>query len=247
MQKISAVIITYNEEKNIERCLSSLVDIADEIIVIDSFSSDATKEICSRFNVNFIEAEWLGYSKSKNFGIEQSKYSYILSLDADEEVSESLKMQILNAKEMGLTSAYSCNRLSNYCGKWIHHGDWYPDRKMRLWNKADGLWEGEIHESVNLRKEIKVKHLKGDIHHFSYYSISEHLVQTNKYSSLSAINLFNKNKKAGFIKLVISPFIHFGRSYFFKLGFLDGFYGFTIALITAFGTFLKYAKLKEMN
>ena len=247
MQKISAVIITYNEEKNIERCLNSLVDIADEIIVVDSFSNDATKDICSRFNVTFIEAEWLGYSESKNFGIQQCRHSYILSLDADEEISESLKRSILDAKEKGLSSAYSCNRLSNYCGKWIRHGDWYPDRKMRLWNKTDGLWEGEIHESVNLKKGIKIRHLKGDIHHFSYYTISEHIVQTNKYSSLSAINLFKKDKKAGFIKLVISPYIQFGRSYFIKLGFLDGFYGFTIALITAFGTFLKYAKLKEMK
>jgi len=247
MQKISAVIITYNEEKNIKRCLNSIVDIADEIIVIDSFSNDATKEICSHFNVKFIEAEWLGYSKSKNFAIQQCQYSYIFSLDADEEVSETLKLNILDEKEKGLTGAYSFNRLSNYCGKWIHHGDWYPDRKMRLWNKADGLWEGDIHESVNLKKGIKIRHLKGDIHHFSYYSISEHLAQMNKYSSLSAINLYKRNKKAGFIKLVISPYIQFGRSYFIKLGFLDGFYGFTIALITSFGTFLKYAKLKEMK
>ena len=223
------------------------MDIADEIIIIDSFSTDATKEICSQFEVKFIESEWLGYSESKNLGIRNCQYSYILSIDADEELSPMLKKQILEAKKKGLYSAYTCNRLSNYCGKWIHHGDWYADRKMRVWNKEDGLWEGDIHERVKLRKEVKLKHLKGDINHFSYYSISEHLRQTDKYSTLSAINLFNKNKNAGFIKIVISPFIHFGRSYFIKLGFLDGFYGFTIALITAFGTFLKYAKLKDMN
>jgi glycosyltransferase involved in cell wall biosynthesis len=247
MHKISAVIITFNEEKNISRCLDSIVGVADEIIIIDSYSTDNTKAICAKYKVNFVEAEWLGYSKSKNLGIENSHFSYILSLDADEALSETLKTQILKEKEKGLKNAYSFNRLSNYCGKWIRHGDWYPDRKMRLWNKEDGEWEGEIHESVKLREGISVSRLKGDIHHYSYYSINEHIDQVNKYSSLSAQALKRKNKRAGFIKLVISPYIQFGRSYIVKLGFLDGFEGFAIALITAFGTFLKYAKLRKMN
>ena len=247
MHKIAAVIITFNEEKNIRRCLESIRDIADEIIIIDSYSTDNTKAICSEYKVNFIEAEWLGYSKSKNLGIKRSQFSYILSLDADEELSEALRTQILQEKKKGLENAYSFNRLSNYCGKWIHHGDWYPDRKMRLWNKEDGEWEGDIHESVILKKGIKVNHLKGDIHHYSYYSIDEHIDQINKYSGLSANDLRRRNKKAGFIKLVVSPYIQFGRSYIIKLGFLDGFEGFAIALITAFGTFLKYAKLRKMN
>lgn len=247
MHKISAVIITFNEEKNIRRCLDSILGIADEIIIIDSYSTDNTKAICAEYQVNFIETDWLGYSKSKNFGIEKSQFPYILSLDADEALSETLKTQLLKEKEKGLKGAYAFNRLSNYCGKWIRHGDWYPDRKMRLWNKEDGEWEGEIHESVRLKKGITVSRLKGDIHHYSYYNISEHINQINKYSSLSAKALHSKNKKAGVIKLVVSPFIQFGGSYVLKLGFLDGFEGFAIALITAFGTFLKYAKLRKMN
>lgn len=245
MSQISVVIITLNEERNIKRCLDSIVDVADEIIVIDSFSTDSTKEICNKYPVNFIESEWKGYSASKNFGIEQSSHSYILSIDADEEISKYLKESILKEKLKGLTGAYSFNRLSNYCGKWIRHGDWYPDRKMRIWNKADGIWVGDIHEKTQLKKDVKVKHLKGDLNHYSYYNISEHIRQIDKYSSLSAKELFEKNKKAGFIKLRISPFIQFIRSYFLKLGFLDGFSGLAIAVITAFGTFLKYAKLKE--
>jgi glycosyltransferase involved in cell wall biosynthesis len=244
MKRISAVIITHNEEKNIKRCLESLVNIADEIIIVDSFSTDRTREICSQYSVNFIESEWLGYSASKNFGNEQASHAYILSLDADEELSEELINSIQKEKSNGLSGAYSFNRLSNYCGKWIRHGDWYPDRKMRLWNKSDGQWVGDIHEKVNLNSN-KIKHLKGDLHHFSYYHISQHIDQINKYSTLSAQDLFERNKKAGFIKLVFSPLVQFISGYFIKLGFLDGFYGFTIAVNTAYGTFLKYAKLKE--
>ncbi|HHE65609.1 MAG TPA: glycosyltransferase family 2 protein [Bacteroidetes bacterium] len=246
MNHISVVIITFNEERNIKRCLDSIVDVADEIVVIDSFSTDNTQEICNKYSVKFIESEWKGYSESKNFGIEQTSHSYILSIDADEELSEKLKKSILKEKSKGLSGAYSFNRLSNYCGKWIRHGDWYPDRKMRLWNKADGIWVGEIHEKTALNKEVKIKHIKGDLHHYSYYNISEHIQQVDKYSSLSAQTLFDKNKKAGFIKLVFSPLIQFNSGYFLRLGFLDGFSGLTIAVITAFGTFLKYAKLKEL-
>ena len=244
MNQISVVIITFNEERNIKRCLDSIVDIADEIVVIDSFSTDKTREICSEYRVKFIESEWKGYSGSKNFGIEQASYSYIFSIDADEEISEKLKKSILKEKSKGLSNAYSSNRVSNYCGKWRRHGDWYPDRKMRLWNKADGIWVGEIHEKIALNKKVIVKHLKGDLNHYSYYSISEHIRQIDKYSSLSAQALFDNNKKAGFIKLVISPLVQFNSGYFFRLGFLDGFSGLTIAVVTAFGTFLKYTKLR---
>jgi glycosyltransferase involved in cell wall biosynthesis len=246
MTKISAVIITHNEEKNIKRCLDSIVEVVDEIVIIDSFSSDQTPEICNQYHVKFIESEWLGYSDSKNFGIEQTTFNYILSIDADEALSEKLIKSIQKEKSNGLSGAYSFNRLSNYCGKWIHHGDWYPDKKMRLWNKSEGRWVGNIHEKVNLNS-VNIKHIKGDLHHYSFYSISEHISQINKYSTLSAENLFERNKKSGFLKLIFSPFFQFFSGYIVKLGFLDGFAGFTIAINTAYGTFLKYAKLKEMQ
>jgi len=245
MNKISAVIITHNEERNIKRCLESIVGVADEIIVIDSFSTDRTREICANYPTTFIESEWLGYSESKNLGNNKATHDYILSLDADEALSDSLKESIQAKKGKGLTGAYSFNRLSNYCGKWIRHGDWYPDRKMRLWNKNEGRWEGDIHEKVVLTENIDNKHLKGDLYHYSYYAISEHIQQIDKYSELSARHLYEKNKKVGVIKLTLSPLFQFLSGYVFRLGFLDGFNGFTIAVITAFGTYLKYAKLKE--
>jgi glycosyltransferase involved in cell wall biosynthesis len=244
MTKISAVIITHNEEKNIQRCLDSIVDVVDEIVVFDSFSTDGTQEICNRYPVKFIESEWLGYSATKNLANKQAAFDYVLSLDADEALSEQLIKSIQKEKLNGLTGAYSFNRLSNYCGKWIHHGDWYPDKKMRLWNKTEGQWVGSIHEKVNL-DNVKINHLKGDLQHYSYYTISEHVAQVNKYSTLSAQDLFERNKKSGLIKLIFSPIFQFITGYFIKLGFLDGFAGFTIAVNTAYGTFLKYAKLSE--
>jgi len=245
MHKISAVIITHNEEKNIKRCLDSIVGVADEIIIIDSFSTDRTRDICTNYPTTFIESQWLGYSESKNLGNNKATHDYILSLDADEELSDTLRNSILSEKKTGLSSAYSFNRLSNYCGSWIRHGDWYPDRKMRLWNKNEGQWEGDIHEKVTLNQSIIIKHLKGDLNHFSYSAISEHIQQIDKYSELSAQKMFENNKKAGFIKLVFSPLFQFISGYLLRLGYLDGFNGFTIAIITAFGTYLKYAKLRE--
>lgn len=244
MDKISAVIITYNEEKNIRRCLNSLIGVADEIIVLDSYSSDKTKTICEEFEVKFIESAWKGYSQSKNIANAHASNAYILSVDADEELSEALKESILKAKERGLNGAYSFNRLSNYMGRWIRHGDWYPDRKMRIWNKNEGSWKGEIHEKVEFPVNVSIKHLKGDLNHYSYYSISEHIEQINKYSTLSAEELYRKKKKVGFIKIILSPWSQFFTSFVIKLGFLDGYKGFAISLITSFGSYLKYAKLR---
>lgn len=244
MDKISAVIITYNEEKNIQRCLSSLIGVADEIIVLDSYSSDKTKTICEEFGVKFIESAWKGYSQSKNTANAHASNDYILSVDADEELSEVLKGSIHKAKETGLNGAYSFNRLSNYMGSWIKHGDWYPDKKIRIWNKNEGSWKGEIHEKVEFTVNVSVKHLKGDLNHYSYYSISEHIEQINKYSTLSAEELYRKQKKVGFLKIVLSPWSQFFTSFVIKLGFLDGYKGFAISLITSFGSYLKYAKLR---
>lgn len=245
MDKISAVIITFNEQKNIARCLESLRGVADEIIIIDSFSSDRTRDICEGFKVNFVEQKWKGYSESKNTGNALASNDYILSLDADEALSDELRNSILKEKEAGLKGAYSFSRLSNYCGKWIRHGGWYPDVKMRLWNRNDGRWEGQIHETVVLKPGVRVKRLKGDLYHYSYYFIREHLKQVNKYSCLIAEEMFRKGRKSTLFKRVFSPFAEFIAAYFLKLGFLDGFTGFTIAVISSFSTFLKYAKLKE--
>ena len=154
---LTAVIITKNEERNILRCLNSLLDVADEIVVVDSGSTDRTEEICNSFNVKFVQQEWLGYSEQKNFANNLASNDWILSIDADEELSEKLKNSISELKNQRLSDdeVFSMNRLTNYCGHWIRHCGWYPDRKIRIWNRTVGKWQGEIHETIEFSAEIK--------------------------------------------------------------------------------------------
>ncbi|MFA4851197.1 MAG: glycosyltransferase family 2 protein [Bacteroidales bacterium] len=248
MFQFSVVIITFNEERNIARCLKSLGEVADEIIVVDSFSTDKTAEICQKFPVKFILKEWMGYSPAKNFANSMANNDYILSIDADEALSDELRKAILELKKSdNLFDAYRFNRLANYCGKWIHHCSWYPNTKLRLWNRHKGEWEGEIHEEVKMKSSAKVGFIKGDLLHYSYYSIEQHINQVNVFTDLTAKAAFKKGKKAGCLKILFSPFIKFTRDYFFRLGFLDGYAGFVICRISAHATFLKYAKLRQLN
>jgi len=242
--KLSAIIITLNEEKNIERCLNSLKNIADEIIVLDSFSKDNTKEICKKFNVKFIQRKWEGYSKTKNFANSLATNNFILSIDADEEISEELKSSIFLISEENSSIVYSFNRLTNYCGKWIKHCGWYPDKKIRIFYKKNTIWKGEIHEELQFKNPVTEIHLAGNCNHYSYYSIAEHYKQAEKYSTLLAKELINENEKIFLYKLIISPILRFIRDYFFRLGFMDGYYGFTICKISAYATYLKYKKAK---
>lgn len=248
MPQFSVVIITFNEERNIGRCLKSLEEVADEIVVVDSFSTDKTAEICQDFPVKFIQKEWMGYSSAKNFANSLANNDYILSIDADEALSDELKKSILELKKSdNLFDAYRFNRLANYCGSWIHHCSWYPDIKLRLWNRHKGQWEGEIHEEIKMKSSAKAGFIKGDLLHFSYYSIEQHIRQVNNFTDLAAKAAFEKGKKAGCLKILFSPFIKFTRDYFLKLGFLDGYAGFVICRISAHATFLKYAKLRQLN
>ena len=250
MQKISVVIITYNEEKNIERCLKSVQSIADEIVVVDSFSTDKTKEICNAYQVKFITHAFEGHIEQKNWAITQATYPHVLSLDADECPDEILTQSILAVKKNGQAAdAYSFNRCNNYCGTWIKHGAWYPDKKLRLWDSRKGHWTGENpHDRYEMfDANVKILHLKGDLLHYSYYSVTEHIAQGNKFSSIAAESSFQKDKKSNLISLIINPLWRFVRDYFFKLGFLDGRAGFIIAINTAHSTFLKYVKLYDLN
>ncbi|MFA5557426.1 MAG: glycosyltransferase family 2 protein [Flavobacteriaceae bacterium] len=251
MTKISGVIITFNEEKFIENCLKSIIDVVDEIVVVDSFSTDRTKEICLKYGVRFVENPFEGFTTQKNFANDQAKYDYVLSLDADEELSEELKKSIMEVKENLDYDGYSFNRLNNYDGKWIKHSNWYPDRKIRLFNRKKANWKGKnnLHEIIVLDNSKSHKILKGDLLHWAFESINDHYVKANSYANIAAKNSFerNPNKKIGFTKLLISPFWKFFKNYFIKKGFLDGFHGFVICVFTAFGTFLKYAKIKELQ
>ena len=248
MPPISAVIITFNEEKNIARCLNSLKGLADEIIVVDSFSTDNTREICKEHQVKFIEREFISYSDQKNWANSQTQYQYVITLDADEALSDALKNSILSEKDTLKYDAYSFKRLTNFCGKWIKHTGWYPDKKIRIFNKNKIKWDNKIiHEDLLFdSNDIKIKQLEGNLLHYSYYTIDEHIRQINKFSSLKAEALFKKGKKASCIKIFLDPIATFFRLYLIRMGFLDGFYGFVISVNSAHSTFLKYTKLKSL-
>ncbi len=247
--RISAVIITFNEEKNIRRCLESIQDIVDEVIVVDSFSTDKTQEICEEFNVKFVQYKWQGYSKTKNYANELASNEFILSIDADEALSEELQKSILRLKageELSRNIVYSLNRLTNYCGKWIYHCGWYPDKKIRIFNKSNASWKGELHEElVFVDGNTKIQHLEGNLLHFSYNSISQHILQVDKFTEIGAKEAHNKGKRTSILGIILRPIWKFLRDYIIKLGFLDGYYGFVICAISAFATFVKYIKLKQ--
>ena len=243
---ISVVIITFNEERNIARCLDSVAEIADEIVVVDSFSKDRTKEICSNYPlVHFIENPFIGHIEQKNFALDQAKFDIVLSLDADEALSEDLKKSILEVKRNMLFDAYQFNRLSNYCGDWIRHGSWYPDVKLRLFDRKKVRWLGiNPHDKAELVVPGTVKHLKGDLLHYTYYTVDEHTRKLDYFSTLAAEAYFKKGKKAGVFQLLVNPSFAFFRDYILRMGFLDGYSGWLIARLTAFYTLQKYAKLR---
>ncbi|MFC2151877.1 glycosyltransferase [Bacteroidota bacterium] len=248
MIQISAVIITLNEERNIERCLDSILHIVDEIVVIDSYSTDKTKEICESYNVKFYEHKFLGYSVQKNYGIKKASNPYILSLDADEVLSERLQESILAIKSNWKYDAYSFNRLTNYCGKWVRFGGWYPDRKVRLWDSRKGNWGGlKVHEKLIFNKRVRIKHIKGDLLHYSYYTIDEHVIQANKYSSILAQSYFENGRFISVFGIVTRPIWRFSRDFIIKFGFLGGLTGLHIALISSMEVFLKYIKLYRLH
>ena len=183
--KISATIITFNEEKNIKRCLESLEGVVKEIVVIDSFSTDKTIEICKQYTTKIYQNSFEGYGSQKNFATNKTENDWILSIDADEVLSEELKNSISMLKQNAITNPYTFSRITNFCGKWIKYGGWYPDTQLRLWNKNHGLWnDSKVHERIELNKHTTIGKLKGDLLHYSYYTFEEYLHRINKYSDL---------------------------------------------------------------
>ncbi len=249
MIQLSVVIITFNEEKNIARCLGSVKDIADDIVVVDSFSTDKTEEICKAKSVRFVQHKFDGHIEQKNWAITQAKFPYILSLDADEALSDELKKSILAVKNNWTKDGYYMNRLTNYCGKWIHYCGWYPDKKLRLWDSRKGKWGGvNPHDKYEIFDGDKTTgYLKGDILHYSFYSVEDHHKQVEYFTTISARALHQKNKSAGLYNLILNPAAKFIKDYFFHLGFLDGYYGFVICRVSAHATYLKYMKLMKLS
>ncbi|MFT6815109.1 MAG: glycosyltransferase involved in cell wall biosynthesis [Sphingobacteriales bacterium] len=245
---ISVAIISFNEERNIARCINSVKEFADEIVVIDSFSTDKTVEIAKDLGAKVINQKFLGYIEQKNFAITQCAHKIVFSIDSDEAPDERLKKSILEVKNNFDAAGYSMNRLTNYCGKWIRHCGWYPDVKLRLWVKDKGEWGGKNpHDEFIMDKESKVKHLKGNLLHYSYYSINQHSEQISNFTDISSLLMFEKGKNASLIELFIGPMVSFMRNYVLKLGFLDGFYGLVVCGMTAHSKFLKMIKLRALN
>jgi glycosyltransferase involved in cell wall biosynthesis len=245
MQKLSAVIITFNEERNIARCLESLHGVADEIVVVDSFSTDKTQEIATKYNATFIQHTFEGHIQQKNFALSQASNDLVISLDADESLSELLRNNILKVKMGQIADGYSMNRLSNYCGHWIRHGSWYPDKKLRLFNRTKVQWAGiNPHDKAEPIEGAVINHLDGDILHYTYYTIEEHVKKLDYFSSIAANAYFKKNKNAGWFDLAIRPGFAFFRDFILRGGFLDGYYGWVIARFTAHYTMQKYVKLR---
>lgn len=246
---ISAVIITYNEERNIERCLQSLVKVADEIVVVDSFSTDGTEAICRQYNVVFIQQAFLGYVEQKNFAAAKAQYDYVLSLDADEALSDSLQAWLLNEKQAGaISDVYVFNRLNNYCGQWIKHGVYFPDRKLRLWKNGIGAWGGENpHDEFIPAQKVAAKVVTHPILHYSFASRKEHVQQMEKFSSIAADTMFKREKKVSALKPYLSAVWSFIHGYIIKLGWLDGGNGLYIAITNARYTFWKYKKLIALH
>ncbi len=248
MPKLTAVIITYNEGNNIGKCLESVRGLVDEVVVVDSFSTDNTESICRKFGAKFIQHVFEGHIEQKNFAVSQASYDYILSLDADELLSEDLKKSILEVKENWQYDGYSFKRLTNYCGKWIKHTSWYPSKKLRLWDRRKGKWGGRNpHDKFILQAGATRKDIAGDLLHYSYNNINEHIDQINYFSSIIAREYFKENIRIKNFQIIYHSLWRFLRDYFIKLGFLDGLYGLIISVNSSFETYLKYSKLKYMN
>jgi len=247
MIKLSVVIITYNEEKNIGRCLKSVQNIADEIVVVDSFSTDKTEAICREAGARFIQHPFAGHIEQKNYAISQASWSHILSLDADEALTEKLEQQILQIKANWQYDGYYINRLTNYCGHWVRYCGWYPDRKLRLWDSRKGEWGGvNPHDKFIMQKGATIGHINADLLHYSFYTIEQHVRQVNLFSEIAARALFDKRKKVTVAYILISPVAKFFRDFFLKRGFMDGYYGLVICVVSSYAKFLKYAKLRSM-
>lgn len=241
MTNFSLVVITKNEEHCIGRCIQSALPFTNDIVVVDSGSTDNTKAICESNGARFYTETWLGYGRTKNLANTLAKHDWILSLDADEELTVEVGSNILKALNDPTFQAFEIGFISSFCGKWIKHGAWYPDSQICLFNRKFATWSlDEVHE--NLIVNGKVGKLEGEINHYTVTSIEDFLDKHNNYTTKYAI--LKTGKDVGFLKLVLSPFWRFFTDYFIKMGFLDGFYGFVIAAESAHYVFLKHLKTK---
>ncbi len=246
MQPVSATIITLNEEHSIAEALES-VAWADEIIVVDSGSEDRTLDLCRGFTERIFHRDWSGFVDQKNHAVGKASNDWILSLDADERISPELRREIQEKRDSGFRkSGYRIPRRARFMGRWILHGDWYPDYQVRLFDRRKGEWRGgRVHESVTV--EGTIGEMQAEILHFTYRDFSEYLRKLETYSSLAAMDYSERGRKAASWMLLAKPLGVFLKAYLAKGGFRDGAAGFTVAVMGAVSVFFKYAKLYEIG
>jgi glycosyltransferase involved in cell wall biosynthesis len=253
MKKLSVVIITFNEEDRLEEALRSCIGIADEIVVVDSFSTDKTCEIAAQYSAKIYKHVFVDYGSQKNVALDKAENEWILNLDADERVSEHLKKEILEFKQKKENpknknndiNGFLIKRKTFYLGRWIKHSGWFPDRKLRLFRKSKSRWHGRIHEALTL--DGNTTRMEGDILHFTYRDMTDHINRLNNYSLMQARDIVDKKKKLLYLRTLLLPPITFLRFYIWKLGILDGFPGLLIALVSSWATAMKYLKAIELK
>ncbi len=247
-RKTSAVIITLNEAHNLPRCIASLQGVADEILVVDSFSTDGTVALAEELGCRVLQQKFLGHRGQKAFAIEQASYHYILSLDADEALSPKLQQSILAAKKDWTHDGYYLNRLSQIDGRWIHHGGWYPDRKMRLFDRRCYQMGGiNPHDRFDPAPGARTRRLKGDLLHYTNDSLDARIATIHQFSSIAAEAFHQAGKKGSWWRILIKPSARFFSEYLLQSGWRDGYYGYFIAKTSAYYVWLREIKLKRLG
>lgn len=246
---ISVPIVTLNEESNLPRCLASLQGLAAEIVVVDSGSTDGTQTVAQRFGARWMHQDWLGFRDQKNFALQQCTQPWVLALDADEELSATLRDEILAFFSSAQSTQFqgaSFPRKVLFMGRWITHGDWYPDRKLRLVSRHGALWGGSPeHDKMELPANVRVLEMKSDLHHYSFPNINRYITKINVFGDAYLARQLDDAKKWGLLSTLVRPWWRFVRGYIFRRGFLDGFPGLWIAISTAYQTFVRHSRLYE--
>ncbi|NOY73642.1 MAG: glycosyltransferase family 2 protein [Gammaproteobacteria bacterium] len=249
---LSVVIITYNAATQLEPCLQS-VGFADEIVVVDSGSTDNTKALARKYGTKFSHQDWLGYGAQKQFAVEQAQHDWLLCVDADERISEQLKKSILETLQAPRYEAYEMPRCNRFMGRWLRFGEGYPDYNLRLFHRTHAHWtQDTIHEHVVLKtsrrqNNKKIGRLEGDLLHESQESLEQYMEKQNRYTSLQAEAMLQRGAKVALARLILSPSIRFVKFYFLRQGFRDGLPGLVHILIGCYNSFLKYVKLIELQ
>jgi len=246
MEKLSVYVLTFNNERTIERCLASL-QWAHELVVVDSFSTDETPEICRRYTDRVHQRKWTSHRDQYQYAADLTTHRWVMFVDADEEVSPALAEEVQHelTANNGQWDGFIAHRRTYYLGRWIKHGGWYPDYEIRIYDRTKGRWEGGLHAKI--RVDGKVKTLRNHYFHYTYRDVSDQIQTIDRYSDIAAEDMFHAGKPFSVLRMLLHPLYRFMKEYIFKRGFLDGLPGLIIVFSTMFYVFIKYAKLWELR